>query len=119
MTTAQTMWDKAQHHLRKAEEWQGKAEAFEAEAAAKAAGQQQGRMARADNTTIDLNFMAKRLLDTPGYTRACGIRDAHQKQAQMYIAAHIAGIPPTYPLDLNTGQILTIPVPRIPQQRST
>lgn len=119
MTTARTMWEKAQYHLRVAEEWQGRVEAFEAEAGDKAAVQQQGRMNRSDGSLVDLNFMAKRLLDTPGYARACGNRDLHQRQATMYLAAHAAGAPPTYPLDTETGQILTVRIPKIPQQRST
>ena len=119
MTTAQSMWDKANYHLRKAEEWQGMCEAFEAEAERKGERQQAGRMERADRTTIEVSYMAKVLLDNHGYKRAGGIRTAHQTQANMYLAAHAAGLPPTYPLDTTTGQILTVRVPKIPQQRST
>lgn len=109
-----TNWEKANYHLARAETWQARAEEFEAEAARKGADQQVGRMQRADQSTIDLSFVASRLLDTPAYRQVCAIRNAHQAQAQLYILAHQAGLPETGYV-LGDGKIGVV----IPRQRST
>lgn len=90
-----TNLQKAAYHLAQAELRQAEIEALETEAAANAAVQQLGRMQPSDESLIDHTYIQKTLLDTHKYKRLCGIRDAHQKQAQMYTLAHLANIPAT------------------------
>lgn len=116
-------YEKARYHLDRAEQWQARVEAYEAEAEAKAAVQQAGRMGRKDGTVIDVTFLAKNLLENPGYRRACGIRDSHQKQALLYATLYAAAIPDTgnhlVEGKVITPEMLDRKAQAIPRQRST
>lgn len=72
-------------HADQAERTQAKIEQYEAEAAAKGAAQQQGRMTLDDGSYIDDKYMGKTLLrDFYPYQRLVAIRNAHQAMVSMY-----------------------------------
>ena len=92
MSRLDSSYEKMCWHADQAERTQAQIEAMEAEAKAKGAVQQQGRMARADGSTIDPNYMGKTLLrDNPAYQRLVAIRNAHQAQVSMYGTLHSVG----------------------------
>lgn len=84
---------KARWHLERAEYWQNQVDGFEKSALKRAAGQEEGRMQRKDGSRIDLDYMAGTLLkDDFRYHAAVANRNAHQRQAEIYSLAHMAGI---------------------------
>lgn len=89
----QDTYGKACYHLERAEYWQAQAGEHEAEALQKATQQVKGRMNRSNGMEIDPSYVADTLLrDHHGYAVACGNRNAHQRQAEIYMLAHLAGI---------------------------
>jgi hypothetical protein len=84
---------KARYHLEKAEFWQSIAMRLEDAAMAKAEKQLEGRMSRRDGLETDPGYVADSILrDRHDYKAACGNRNAHQRQAEIYMLAHMAGI---------------------------
>jgi hypothetical protein len=89
----QDTFGKARYHLEKAELWQSVAMGLEDWAMATAERQLEGRMSRRDGLETDPGYVADSLLrDRHDYKAACGSRNAHQRQAEIYMLAHIAGI---------------------------
>lgn len=80
----QTNRQKAYWNAARAEYWQTLVQEYEDEAVAK--GQLQGqRRVQVAGGVVDTTYIAKSLLrDHPGYSLACGNRNAHQQQATMY-----------------------------------
>lgn len=84
--------DKAQFHLERSEYWQNEVDKFERAAVAKAQRQEEGRMARADGSKIDPEYLAGTLLENNfRYKAAVANRNAHQRQAEIYFLAAVAG----------------------------
>lgn len=80
-------------HLERAEYWQHEVDRFERAALAKAQRQEEGRMARADGSKIDPEYLAGTLLENNfRYKAAVANRNAHQRQVEIYGAAFTAGI---------------------------
>lgn len=92
----QSTHGKARYHLERAEYWQSIAGRYEAEADRVAAQQIKGRMSRKDGMESDVGYVADSLLkENHGYKAACGNRNSHQRQAEIYMLAVLAGIPGT------------------------
>jgi len=84
---------KARYHLEKAEYWQSIAMGLENAAMAQAKQQLAGRMSRRDGLETDPGYVADSILrNRHDYKAACGNRNAHQRQAEIYMLAHMAGI---------------------------
>lgn len=84
--------DKAEYHLERAEYWQNEVDRYERAALAKAQHQEEGRMARADGSKIEPEYLAGTLLENNfRYKAAVANRNAHQRQAEIYFLAAIAG----------------------------
>jgi hypothetical protein len=84
---------KARYHLERAEYWQSEVDTFEKQAEEKAVKQLDGRMKRNDGLEADPGYLAGALLrDHHGYKTAVGNRNSHQRQAEIYCLAQMAGI---------------------------
>lgn len=87
---------KGHWHLERAEKWQAVVSRIEDEALYRAKAQVAGRMQRKDGLETDPGYVAGSLLrDNHEYATACGNRNSHQRQAEIYFLAHIAGVTAT------------------------
>jgi|EndMetStandDraft_3_1072993.scaffolds.fasta_scaffold237327_2 hypothetical protein len=85
--------DKAYYHLERAEFWQSRVSAMEDAAMVRAKMQLDGRMQRADGLETDPGYVADSILrDRNDYKAACGNRNSHQRQAEIYMMAYLCGI---------------------------
>lgn len=84
--------DKAEYHLERAEYWQSEVDGFERWALRQVATQEEGRMQRGDGSRLDLDYLAGKWLENKhSYKAAIANRNAHQRQAEIYFLAAIAG----------------------------
>jgi hypothetical protein len=84
---------KAGYHLERAEYWQSIVDRLERQADEEAQAQQQGRMSRSNGTVIPSGAMVGRRLENNfEYNTAVANRNAHQRQAEIYLLASIAQV---------------------------
>lgn len=89
----QSTQGKLLYHLERSEHWQTIVDNYETRALQKAETHQQGRMRRSSALEMDPSYVAGTLLqDHFGYNSAVSNRNSHQRQAEIYGIAFLAGI---------------------------